>query len=124
MPASLYLDDDVTPALARLLLARGIDAITTAEAGTLGSADEVHLEFAARAGRVLLSYNYHDFLPLAEQWFVIGREHQGVILSFHQYSQDQIHVALQRTLRLLAAVPAEELRNTVRFLDEFRDSGD
>jgi Domain of unknown function (DUF5615) len=118
--ASLYLDDDVTPILARLLRARGIDAIASVEAGNLGIDDEAHLEYAAGTGRVLLSYNYHDFLPLAERWYGAGREHARVLLSFHQYRLPELSIALQLTLRAVATTPGVDLRNTVRFLDEFR----
>lgn len=120
MPVSLYLDDDVDHALARLLHAHGVDAISTLEAGTVGHPDEWHLEFATAQGRALVSYNFHDYLPLAESWFTAGREHAGIILSFRQFRREQIGEAIQLLLRLLTAVPASELRNTVRFLDEFR----
>jgi hypothetical protein len=120
VPANLYLDDDVIPDLARLLRGRGIDALTSAEAGMVGQADQAHLEFAVAGGRALLSHNYHDFLPLAEQWFRSGRHHHGVVLSFRQFSRQQLGEALQLVLRLLVAVPPAELSDTVRFLDEFR----
>ena len=121
MPAKLYLDDDIQAALARLLRSRGIDAASSAEVGMLGRADDEHLRFAAAQGRALLSYNFHDYLPLARQWFAAGHTHAGIILSFRQYSRAQLGEALRLVLRLLAVVDAAELENTVRFLDEFRD---
>ena len=120
MPASLYLDDDVNPDLAALLRFRGVDALNTAEAGTLGQADEAHLHWAAAQGRALVSYNFHDYLPLAAEWFHAGREHAGIVLSYRQFRRHELGEAVRLVLRLLSAVPSDELRNTVRFLDEFR----
>jgi predicted nuclease of predicted toxin-antitoxin system len=120
VPASLYLDDDIDHHLARLLRARGVDAICTIEAGTVGRPDQEHLAFAAAQGRVLVSYNFHDYLPIAETWFTAGSGHAGIILSYRQFRRDQLGEAIHLLLRLLSTVPADELRNTVRFLDEFR----
>ena len=86
----------------------------------LGIADEAHLEYAASTGRTLLSYNYHDYLPLARRWFAEGRDHFGILLSFHQYRLPELSMALQLTLRALAMTPPADLKNTVRSLDEFR----
>jgi hypothetical protein len=121
VPAKLYLDDDVDSALAGLLRLRGLDAVSTLEAGTAGQADERHLERATAEGRALVSYNFHDYLPMAEAWFRAGREHAGIVLSFRQFRRSQLGEALALLLRLVAAVPEHELRNTVRLLDEFRD---
>jgi hypothetical protein len=119
--ASLYIDDDVYPELARLLRGRGIDAVSTLDAATAGQADDAHLEYAASQGRALLSYNFHDYLPMARQWADNGWSHAGIILSYRQFSRAQFGELLTRTLRLLAVVSAEELKDTVRFLDEFRE---
>jgi hypothetical protein len=121
VPARLYLDDDVDHALAGLLRLRGVDAVSSLEAGTAGWPDERHLEWAAAEGRVLESYNFHDSLPMAEVWFRAGREHAGIVLSFRQFRRSRLGEVLALLLRLVAAVPEHELRDTVRLLDEFRD---
>jgi hypothetical protein len=121
VPAKLYLDDDVDSALAGLLRLRGVDAVSSLEAGTVGWPDERHLERAAAQGRALVSYNFHDYLPMAEAWFRAERDHAGIVLSFTQFRRAHLGEALRRTLRLVAAVPGDELRNTVRLLDEFGD---
>jgi hypothetical protein len=120
VPAKLYLDDDVQVALAQLLRSRGVDALSSAEVGMLGRADEDHLRFATAQGRALLSYNFHDYLPLARQWYEGGQSRSGVILSFRQFSRAQLGEAVRLVLRLLAAIEADKLENTIRFLDEFR----
>jgi hypothetical protein len=87
----------------------------------LGRPDEDHLRFAAAQGRALLSYNFHDYLPLARQWYENGQSHSGVILSFRQFRRAELGDAVRLVLRLLAAVQSDHLENTIRFLDEFRD---
>jgi hypothetical protein len=119
--ARLYLDDDVDSALAGLLRLRGVDAVSSLEADTVGWPDEQHPERAAAEGRALVSYNFHDYLPLAEEWYRAGRDHAGIVLSFTQFRRAQLGEALRRTLRLLVVVSDDELRNTVRLRDEFRD---
>lgn len=50
----LYVDEDASEsAVVTGLRARGVDPLTTAEAGREGTADEQQLEFAAQEGRAL-----------------------------------------------------------------------
>ncbi len=57
MTIRLYLDEDVDVALATALRQRGIDVLTTQEAGTLGLPDEDQFAFATQAGRVFFTHN-------------------------------------------------------------------
>jgi predicted nuclease of predicted toxin-antitoxin system len=50
----LYLDEHVSPLLAHVLRERGIDCVTTQEAGNIGKRDHDQLTYAADQGRVLL----------------------------------------------------------------------
>lgn len=86
MTAQLYLDEDVSPEIARRLRARGIDAVSAHETGTLGVADEDQLVAAQRDGRAIVSFNFRDFLRLGREWRVSGRRHSGIVISFRQYS--------------------------------------
>jgi Domain of unknown function (DUF5615) len=54
----LYLEEDsMSHALVRGLRARGADVVTALEEGMIQRNDEEHLEFAAKTGRVLYSFN-------------------------------------------------------------------
>ena len=57
MKIRLYLDEDVDVALALALRQRGIDVLTTQEAGHLRLPDEDQLAFAAQAGRAFFTHN-------------------------------------------------------------------
>lgn len=71
---TLYLDENVSPKIARQLQNRGIDAISVRELGVLGDADLTHLQRATQLGRVLVTCDA-DFLRFAAD----GLEHAGII---------------------------------------------
>lgn len=119
MLIKFYLNEDIAPDLAKLLRERGFDAISTYEAGMRGKSDEEQMEFAQQQERAILSCNFHDYLRLAREWFLAGKEHYGVIVSYRQYAGKELGKLLQVVLKLLNDVTAEEMRNTVRLLDEF-----
>ena len=119
MPIKLYLNEDIPPDLAKLLRERGFDIISTYEVGVGGKSDEEQIEFASREGRVILSCNFHDFLKLAKEWFVAGKAHYGIIISYHQYSRKDLGKLLQAIIELLNNITPEEIYNTVRSLEEF-----
>ena len=120
MRARLYLDEDVIPELARILRAYSQDAISSHELGALGLTDEEQLARASAEGRALLSFNYVHFLKVGRDWFLAGRHHAGIIISYHQYSRRELRALRRTVLALLEAVSAEELQNSVYVLDQFR----
>jgi predicted nuclease of predicted toxin-antitoxin system len=116
----LYLDEDVVPELARMLRSQGHDAISVHEVGGLQLEDPEQLERAANDGRTLLTYNYHDFLRISEEWFLAGRSHAGIVISYRQYARSEIGALFRAVVALLASLTAEELRDSVAVLDLFR----
>lgn len=117
----LLIDEDVSkgPKLAAALRRRGFDAVAVQEVGRMNVPDEELLNYAALEGRVLLSCNIKDFVRIAVDWYGSGKEHAGIVVS-EQFSGNQFGEILRRVLSLLNSVDAEEIRNTVRFLQEFR----
>ncbi len=78
--ASLYMDEDMSALVARLLRSRGLDVTTVPEQSTLGKTDSEQLEFAASLGRCLVTHNRVDFERLHLQFIEEGREHCGIIV--------------------------------------------
>ena len=72
-PVRFYTDEHVARAVVNGLRERGVDVITTPEAGLLGASDEKHLEYALTEGRVLFTQD-EDFLKL----HAAGFEHAGI----------------------------------------------
>ncbi|MGE0823988.1 MAG: DUF5615 family PIN-like protein [Candidatus Binatia bacterium] len=116
---SLYTDEDVTSTLAPALRRRGYVAQSTMEAGNAELSDDAQLAYATERGMAILTYNIQDFVPLAQTWFLSGREHARISLS-EQFSQDQFGELLRRILRLLNRWTADELRNQIVFLQQFK----
>ncbi len=112
----LYLDEHVWRELADRLREKGYEALHVYDVARKGLPDESQLEFAAAEGRAVLTYNAKDFLPLVELWYETGREHAGIVVS-NQIAEGEL---LRRVLKLPETVSAEEMRNSVRYLQEFK----
>ncbi len=115
----VYTDEHVTALLAPALRRRGYMAQSCVEAGALGWDDEAHLDYAAGRGMALLTSDASDFIPLARRWYANGREHAGIIIA-PEFSRREVGTLLRWTLRLLDSLTADELRNTVVYLQQFR----
>jgi hypothetical protein len=74
------------------------------------------LVFATAQGRTVLTYNVWHFVPLVRLWYEADREHAGVIFSV-QLPPSEL---LRQIERLLVTLSADELQNTVRWLQEFK----
>ncbi len=117
---ALYIDEDVTDALAPALRERGFESQSTIEAGRLAQPDDTQLEYAALHNMAILTANARDFLILARQWAATQREHAGIILT-EQFRRDQFGELLRRVLKLLNTYTRDELRNQVLYLSQFRE---
>ena len=110
----------MTPEIARVMRNWREDVVSAHELGTAGLPDEVQLALEAAEGRAVVTYNYGDFARLGTDWVTIGRDHAGVIVSYRQYTRNQIGVVTRMLLRLLNTIDAETLANSVQVLDHFR----
>lgn len=112
---SLYLDEDTqSDALIAALRSRGINLLTTSEAGMTKRADDDQLRFAASVKRVIITSNIADFARLHAQWLKAGLGHNGIIL-IHQQKWGPGELA-RRIIRLLADPPGKDMRNRIEFL--------
>ena len=77
----IQLDEDCQAhALAKALQALGIETKTTNALGLAGVSDDRQLEAAHQAGRVLVTNNICDFVPLHGRWVAENRSHSGIIV--------------------------------------------
>ena len=123
MTPRLYLDEDVAPELARMLRERGYDAVSAHEVGANGLTDGEQLERATGEGRVLLTYNYRDFLLMSEEWSRAGRSHAGIVISYRQYARHELGTVYWRIVELIETLSDDVLRDTVVVLDQFGQRG-
>lgn len=116
-PIKLMLDEHIWKGLTEVLSEHGHDVLHVVDTDYRGTLDEPLLAFAANQGRAVLTFNIRHFVPLVALWYETGREHAGVVLS-RELPRGEL---LRRTERLLRALSAEELKDTARWLDEFKD---
>jgi predicted nuclease of predicted toxin-antitoxin system len=76
----LYLDEMISPAVARALRDRGYDVVAAVERDALGASDAAQLARAISEDRALVTYNARDYVPLAKAAASAGRELCGIIL--------------------------------------------
>jgi len=114
----LYLDHDINYRIAEHLRAQGHDAIGAWEVGNAELPDQAQLEYAAGQGRVLVTCNTQDFVPLYLEWWNARRHHSGIVTS----EQLEFGEMLRRLLHLLETTTAVQMRDIIRNLAEFKGS--
>jgi len=82
----------------------------------IGVDDDEQLAYASSTQRAIVTFNHKDFAILHKQYMVTSQEHWGIILS----TEESMDVLRRRLLRLLNTLSAEELKNQIRWLNEFK----
>lgn len=75
----LLLDEHFARLIATKLRDAGHDVESVEEHGLKGTDDPRLLEIAREWGRVLVTNNVQDFVPLEREWIARGEIHQGII---------------------------------------------
>ena len=111
----IYLDEDTqSDGLIAALRSRGINLMTTSEAGMSKRTDDDQLRFAASVNRVIITSNIADFARLHAQWLKQGLGHSGLILICQQkWGPGEL---ARRIIRALADPPGKDMRNRIEFL--------
>lgn len=76
----LYRDENLSPRVAEVLRARGLDAVSAHETGSFGMDDRGQLDYASREARVLVTCDVSDFPGLATVAITANAWHAGIIL--------------------------------------------
>jgi hypothetical protein len=114
----LYLDEDTMDAdLVQALRARGVDLETAGEAGMLRREDRDILAYAAEQGRAVYTFNTGHFCALHADFLEDGRDHAGIVVA--QQQRHSVGEQMRRLLNLIAAIPAEEMKNRLEFLSDW-----
>lgn len=111
---------DVSPDIATALRSRGEDVVSASDGKSHRLSDEQHLIRATADGRALMSFNYHDFLPIAAIWFKSNRSHAGIIVGNRQYRRRDFTALTRVIIALMDRVDAASARDSVLVLDDFR----
>ncbi len=88
LPQRLYLDECVEASIAATLRENGFDIENAKDINQTGRdwSDRAQLEYAAQAGRVLVSYNRRDFRREHRKFQHEGPSHSGILLLTHSRS--------------------------------------
>ncbi len=116
MRIKLYLDEDVPFSFAQALLNRGVDVVTTQQAGNYRQSDPEQLIYASKEGRTIFTHNKRDFIVLNNEYLQVGKEHAGIILS----DQLPTGVLLKRFMKLWFSLNAIDMKNRFEFLNNWK----
>jgi hypothetical protein len=114
---SLYLDEDVAKAIAQGVRRQRYEVVTTQEANRLGTDDAGQLAFAAAGGHAVVTYNQGDFCRLHVEYVRANKQHAGIIVASRKVGLGE---TLRRILSLLDSVDADDMRNQIKWLSEYR----
>jgi hypothetical protein len=111
---NLYLDNDVSLALASLLEAAGHTVVTARGLGLAAATDDTHFLSAVRNAHLLVTHNRRDFILLHDAWRswptafgLVLPDHPGIFVLDHALPE-----TLFRAITvLLAAMPPNALLN-------------
>ena len=105
----LYLDENLSPEIAKQLRLRGVDAVSVRDLDLLGDSDSNHLTRAFEMGRVLVTSDA-DFLIMSATQI----EHAGIIFG---KQEDHSIGDWVKGLELISCVySANDMKNHVEFL--------
>jgi hypothetical protein len=76
----VYLDEDLSPAIAKILRRHGVDATSAHEVGNTQLNDRAQLAYATGEARAIVTANVADFIALAHEAVATNREHAGIVL--------------------------------------------
>lgn len=82
----LYLDEDLSPRVARGLRDRGVDATSANEVSNRQLTDAEQLAYAAGQNRVMVTRNARHFVHLAREAIRARRPHAGILLCSSTFS--------------------------------------
>ncbi|MBI3637255.1 MAG: DUF5615 family PIN-like protein [Candidatus Rokubacteria bacterium] len=111
----LYLDEDLSPAIADFLRQKHIDAISALEVGNVQLDDRGQLAYAAREGRAIVTANVVDFVELAHDAVATNTEHAGIVLVPSSFRGDEFRAIADAIFEALKPYP-DNLRGHVLYI--------
>lgn len=112
----LLLDEQIWKRLAPLMREKGFDVVHVYEVGLDHVDDDIVLSAAVEKHRAVVTFNIKDFMPFITQYYDDGKKHYGIVVS-DEISKGELQ---KRVTNLLENISAEDLKNTVRYLQEFK----
>ena len=115
----LYLDENISPFVAKELRKRGHDVISVHENQTQSRSDIEQFELSISEQRAIVTYDIVDFIDLAKNYISKGKSHFGIILISHKtIPQGDLKKLVNSLERLLKNNEKDFLENRIIFLTE------
>jgi len=111
----IYLNENLSWKIAKALREYGHDVVSSHEFGMNAEEDEEQFDFAFSEKRAVLTNNFGDFVRLFDEYASSRKDHYGVILT----TKCTIGTTIKRLRKLLENVTAEQMKNQIRWLNEF-----
>jgi len=111
-----YLDEDISPTVAKILRKYRVDAVSTHDAKMTQSLDREQLEYAAAEGRSIVTRNRNDFVQLTIQFFNELRPHCGVLIVPYSIPGDKFRLIADALQKYAARHPSGMEPYTIDFL--------
>jgi hypothetical protein len=87
---TFYLDENLSPRIAEMLRARGLDVVSAHEIlGNTQLDDRSQLHYAAGARRAIVTCDVEDFAVLTGEFIATNREHAGIVLVPPSFRTDE-----------------------------------
>ena len=102
---TLYLDEDLSPAIAERLRRRGIDAVSAHEVGMTGHSDSTQLDYAVSAKRAIVTRNVRHFRVLGAARVRSQTPHSGIILCPASLRGSEYGVIIDALIQLIRRYP-------------------
>ena len=97
----IYLDENLSPAIAEILREARVDAIAAHEVGNIQRNDRTQLAYATQERRAIVTANIGDFVELATEAVATNAEHAGIILVPASFRGDEFQAIADAVLRVL-----------------------
>jgi predicted nuclease of predicted toxin-antitoxin system len=102
---TLYLDEDLAPAIAERLRRRGVDAVSAHDIGMTGQSDSTQLDHAASARRAIVTRNVRHFRVLGAARVRSQTPHAGIILCPASLRGSEYAVIVDALMQLVHRYP-------------------
>lgn len=102
----LYLDENLSPAIAEILREARVDAVSAHEVGNIQRDDRAQLTYATQERRAIITANIGDFVELAREAVATNSGHAGIILVPASFRGDEFQAIANAILVVLEQYPA------------------
>ncbi len=111
-----YLDEDMSPTVAKILRKYQLDAVSTHDVNMTQTLDREQFEYAASEGRSIVTRNRDDFVRLTVQFFNELRPHCGVLIVPYSMPGDKFRLIAKALKKYATKHPTGMEPYTIDFL--------